>query len=242
MKLLVLSDLHFESHAGVESSLINSFPRDGFDVVVLAGDIVSGVQSEEVLMQLCDHFSPHPIIFVRGNHELWHSRRQTSASMLRGIERRKSNFTWLENETVVVQGQKFAGTTMWFRQSPFGDTQSRDWPDFKLIENFGDWVYKANKEALEFLRQNVASDSVVITHHLPTEHVVHEKYKGDPFNCFYVCNVENVILDKKPPLWIHGHTHESVDCVVGDTRIVCNPMGHPTEKNVLFSKSMIVEV
>jgi len=27
-------------------------------------------------------------------------------------------------------------------------------------------------------------------------------------------------------LWIHGHTHESFDYMVGDTRIVCNPRGY----------------
>jgi hypothetical protein len=28
-----------------------------------------------------------------------------------------------------------------------------------------------------------------------------------------------------PALWIHGHTHLSVDCMVNDTRVVCNAKG-----------------
>lgn len=241
MKLLILSDLHLEFYTE-PSGVVESFPKDGYDVVVLAGDIVSGVNSAEIIGQLCDHFAPHPIVFVRGNHELWRTRRQMYASMLCGIERRKSNFMWLENNEATILGKKFVGTTLWFSRSPFGDVQSYTWCDFKEIEDFRDWVYKANKEAMEFLRQSVTSDSVVVTHYLPTEHVVNEKYKGDPFNCFYVCDMERVILDKKPPLWIHGHTHHAVDCVVGDTRIVCNPRGYPREAGNGFSSSKIVEV
>jgi hypothetical protein len=35
-----------------------------------------------------------------------------------------------------------------------------------------------------------------------------------------------LILKYKPALWIHGHTHSSVDTYVGGTRIVCNPRGY----------------
>jgi hypothetical protein len=27
----------------------------------------------------------------------------------------------------------------------------------------------------------------------------------------------------RPPLWVHGHMHESQDCRVVETRILCNP-------------------
>jgi hypothetical protein len=27
-------------------------------------------------------------------------------------------------------------------------------------------------------------------------------------------------------LWTHGHTHETFDYVVGETRVVCNPRGY----------------
>lgn len=242
MKILVLSDIHLEFYRDAESVVINSFPREGFDVVVLAGDIVSGLRSATVLEQLCDYFAPHPIVFVRGNHELYHSNRQVSASVLRGIERRKSNFTWLENGEVTIQGRRFVGTTLWFRRDYSTETRDGFLCDFRLIEDFRDWVYKTNAEAIRFLESTVDAETIVVTHHLPTEQSVHSKYKGDPFNCFFLCDMEPLILDKKPPLWIHGHTHESVDCMVGDTRVVCNPMGYPHEDNRIFSVNKIVEV
>lgn len=241
MKLLILSDVHLEFYQEA-SAVIQSFPRDGFDVVVLAGDIVSGARFRSDIEQLCDYFAPKPIIFVCGNHEYYHTNRQMVASSLRGIERRKSNFTWLENGSTEVCERKFIGTTMWFRRSAVTNDQSGFLCDFRLIERFREWNYKANSEAIEFLNANVTSDTIVVTHHLPAEVSVHQKYKGDPFNCFFLCDTEPLILDKKPPLWIHGHTHESVDCMVGETRVVCNPMGYPHEDNRMFSANKVVEV
>lgn len=241
MKLLILSDLHLEFYRE-PSGVIESFPKDGFDVVVLAGDIVSGARFREDVERLCDYFAPTPIVFVCGNHEYYHTNRQMVASALRGTERRKSNFTWLENGSTEVHGRKIIGTTMWFRQNAVTNSQSGFLCDFRLIERFREWNYKTNAEAIAFLNANVSADTIVVTHHLPTEHSVHAKYKGDPFNCFFLCDVEPLILDKKPPLWIHGHTHETVDCVVGETRVVCNPMGYPHEGGSQFSGSKIVEV
>ena len=31
-------------------------------------------------------------------------------------------------------------------------------------------------------------------------------------------------------LWVHGHTHSPSDYMVGDTRVVCNPLGYPGER------------
>jgi len=27
-------------------------------------------------------------------------------------------------------------------------------------------------------------------------------------------------------LWVHGHTHDPYDYVIGETRVVCNPRGY----------------
>lgn len=33
----------------------------------------------------------------------------------------------------------------------------------------------------------------------------------------------------QPTLWIHGHTHEKADYMIGNTRIVSNPRGYNRE-------------
>ena len=117
MKLQLLSDLHLESHPGFVPE-----PAPDAEVLVLAGDIGS-YQNGSALTELGDpdfglgRFSPLrgwpvPVLFVPGNHEYdgldfdaTHARLRETCARL-GI-------TWLERESVVLQGVRFVGTTLW---------------------------------------------------------------------------------------------------------------------------------
>ena len=70
---------------------------------------------------------------------------------------------------------------------------------------------------------------VVVTHHLPTfESVPHEYRREYHGNGAYVSDLSNFILDRpRIKYWIHGHTHDPCDYMVGDnTRVICNPRGY----------------
>lgn len=63
------------------------------------------------------------------------------------------------------------------------------------------------------------------------------------FDAFFVCDVEPLVAAAQPKLWIHGHTHESVDYRVGRTRVVCNPHGYAGHAvNARFDPRFTVEV
>ena len=53
-----------------------------------------------------------------------------------------------------------------------------------------------------------------------------------------------MFLDKKPKLWIHGHTHCKFDYNIGNTRIVTNPSGYPSERDcrINFNKGFVIEI
>lgn len=117
MNIQLLSDLHLESHP----DFMAEAAADA-DVLVLAGDIGS-YQGGSALRERGDadfglgRFSPRqgwpvPVLFVPGNHEYdgldfdeAHARLRETCERL-GI-------TWLERETVVMQGVRFVGTTLW---------------------------------------------------------------------------------------------------------------------------------
>jgi hypothetical protein len=43
----------------------------------------------------------------------------------------------------------------------------------------------------------------------------------------YSSDLSQFILDNPQiKLWTHGHTHETFDYVIGETRIFCNPRGY----------------
>ena len=114
MKIQLLSDLHLEAHPHFTAQ-----PTPGADVLVLAGDVGSyqnGTQLTDADFGLA-RFSPlngwpTPVIFVPGNHEYDAQDFDAAHARLRATCARLG-LIWLERETVVLQGVRFVGTTLW---------------------------------------------------------------------------------------------------------------------------------
>jgi predicted phosphodiesterase len=98
---------------------------------------------------------------------------------------------------------------------------------------------------VQWLRSQLAEEfigtTVVVTHHLPHRRSIHPKYAASDLNPGFASDLSNLM---GPPvsLWIHGHTHESLDYMVNGTRVVCNPRGYaPMELNESFDPILTVE-
>jgi Icc-related predicted phosphoesterase len=86
---------------------------------------------------------------------------------------------------------------------------------------------------------------VVVTHHTPSFQSVAPYYKADQLmNGGYHSNLDEFIMDKPNiKLWVHGHTHEDFDYMIGETRVVCNPRGYiKYEARAANFKLKVVEV
>jgi len=245
MRIQIMSDLHLEFHADRGKSFIDSLDFDGTDVLVLAGDISNAHGIVFALEQFSRKFKKR-ILFVAGNHEYYGSSkkdvdRAISNCIARGPTGRVSHAEFLNRDFVHHDHEpRFVGTTMWFK-----DLKGPDWAmnDFVQIEDFRGWVYDENRKDESFLEKNIYEGDIVITHYLPSYDCVDSKYKDSNLNCFFVNEMSHVIKKQKPKLWIHGHTHESVDMNIGDTRIICNPFGYlAREENPRFNQKLIVEV
>ena len=83
------------------------------------------------------------------------------------------------------------------------------------------------KIVTEFLGEN-PKKFVVVGHHTPSTFSIHPKYRGHTLmNGAYSSDLSNFILDRPQiKLWVHGHTHDPFDYMVGSTRVACNPRGY----------------
>lgn len=111
--------------------------------------------------------------------------------------------------------------------------------DFRYIRDLYEDIGPAATASRRFLEEAVRPGDIVITHHLPHPRCIAPQYAGSPLNRFFLHNVANVVERGDARLWIHGHTHTSVDVTCGGTRVVCNPLGYPRdmpgEPNPAFS-------
>jgi Icc-related predicted phosphoesterase len=69
---------------------------------------------------------------------------------------------------------------------------------------------------------------VVVGHHAPSNQSIKPKYRDDAImNGAYSSDLSEFILDHpKIKFWIHGHTHDVFDYMIGPTRVLCNPRGY----------------
>ena len=81
---------------------------------------------------------------------------------------------------------------------------------------------------MQILDMNKDKKCVVVTHHTPSFQSMHPMYANDGLmNGGYHSELSEYILDRPQiKLWTHGHTHNSFDYTIGDTRVVCNPRGY----------------
>jgi predicted phosphodiesterase len=244
MKIKIISDIHTEFHRDMGIKFSSELSTEDTDVLVVAGDFGTIDTLYVSLRVLCERF-PH-VIFVTGNHEYYGSTREVVHRSLTKLSKRFPNFHWLRNDSIEIDGQRFVGSTLWFPNSHDAWTQEDRINDFRLIDGFSDWVYKENEKAQNYLNRSIKEDDIVITHYLPSWISVSEQYKDSSFNCYFVCDMTQTILDTKPALWIHGHTHDSCDYKVDKTRVICNPYGYNSAggglRNREFNKNLIVEL
>jgi len=241
MNILCLSDLHFECHMDSGAAFTEFLDPTGVDVLILAGDICTSGLIHRALKLLCARFADVPVLYVRGNHDLWDSSFPKSDRHLRDVEKFIPNLHFLENDVFEFEGQRFLGTTLWFEDDPLNVTFRGMYADFKRIRDFTPHVYEVNARAQEFLRREVQKDDVVITHMAPSTLSIPDEFRSSRLNRFYVCDMQLLIADRGPKCWFHGHTHSSFDYMAGDTRIICNPLGYARVKeNAKFDPRKIL--
>lgn len=249
MKLQYMSDLHWEHQPDYGQRFVSEImdPKDA-DVLVLAGDITGNMiryrkQFEPVLESLAKKYEGKKILVVPGNHEYWGSTLPETRGMIADIMAKHSNIQYLYTGTVIeLQGKRFVGDTMWFppKYNKWGDQQ---WSDFRRIHDLSEWVYQHNKAFREFVKTTTTKETIIITHHLPASGSIATEYIGEATNRYFVSHMEDLICQKEPLLWIHGHTHHQFDYKLHNTRIVANPCGYPNEPTQKgFIANLIIEI
>jgi predicted phosphodiesterase len=251
MRIRVLSDLHLEFQSW-------NPPEIAADVVVLAGDIHVG---DEGILWGRSHFPGAEIIYVPGNHEFYGGEMEDVRARMRHAAR-KVGVHLLDAESVVIRGVRFLGATLWTDFALDGQQQNTVaramaiaqsvMVDYRAIRYKGE-EYLSPVDTQQFhrlhagwlrneLNKPYAGQTVVVTHHLPHAISIHGKYARSPLNPAFASDLSELVREPVA-LWIHGHTHESMDYMLGGTRVVCNPRGYlPAEPNPLFEPALVVEV
>ena len=252
-RIQVMSDLHLEFGGELPQT------RDDADIVVYAGDIDR--YEEGVIGRLKDRAGPQTeVVYVLGNHEHY----DNDVVEVRGEAAREADQCrahLLDPGTAIVHGIRFIGATLWTDMALCGeamkpmvrrlaheemnDFRGAIWNEGALLttEDTGRW----HVEQLQWICDELGMDTtrrhnVVVTHHGPSPSSVNSKYTGDLANALFVSDLDRIIARYQPRAWIHGHVHDSVDRMLGDTRLLANPRGYPHERNPTFDPRLVIDL
>ena len=278
VNIQLLSDLHLESNPHFRAQ-----PLPGADLLVLAGDIGS-YQNDSLLSSLqVDDFGlarfsplpvacggagwPTPVLFIPGNHE--YDGLDFDATRLRLREAcARLGLVWLEQETVVMGGVRFVGSTLWADFDALtaladGITLGEQLKAREKAFRAANFYLKKNhafrqgqpllanevrEEALksqDWLRQALAvpfdGPTVAVTHFAPSLLSADPRYGLTPGTAGF-CNS----LDELLPLarlWLHGHLHCPVDYVKHGCRVVANPLGYARKgEQLAFKPDLLIKI
>lgn len=247
MKLHILSDLHLE-FGELENCLIPDVDRD---ILILAGDIGVGQGALDFIRQECEK---SVVIYVLGNHEYYqHSIEEVDRFW---TDLKLPNLHVLHNSSIIMDNIKFIGAPLWtnFNNQDLNamNIAYSSMNDYAHIK-FNDGIlapidtYFFHDKTMKYLDEILSipfdGKKVVITHHLPSKLGVHPKYGENELNHAFYSDLDQFILKTQPDLWIHGHTHDTLEYQIGDTPIICNPRGYfPYDLNEKFDPGMIYKL
>ena len=248
MRLHILSDLHLEFEPFTP-------PAVEADAVILAGDVSTGRNG---LKWALKSFPDRPIIYVLGNHEFYGQKLQKLIAELKEMAR-GTNVRLLENESCTIGEVAFFGATLWTDFTLNGNpvvsevvaqTGMNDYRRIRTLPNYRRLspsdTRQLHAQSRKWLEDELPGlkgrKVVVVTHHAPSPESIPAAFEGDAFNPAFASDMRRFITETGAKLWVHGHLHFPSDYMVGDTRVLANPRGYPTESRQGFEPGLVAEV
>lgn len=198
-------------------------------VLVLAGDV--GYPFSQKYRQFLKAMDEaHDRVFlIAGNHEFYSDTHSVPEikEQIKNVCSTLPNTSFLDNSVAYYAGYQWVGTTV----------PEADAPPISDIVKIRDYdPPKWHAESVRFLEKELATsgkESIVITHHMPSPHLILPKYrtpKMEPYHSWFAAStsMEHLFLPHVR-VWCYGHTHGADDRFLGQTRFVCNPVGYPGE-------------
>lgn len=274
MRLWVMSDIHLELTRGWD--LPPAAARPDFDMLIVAGDLTP--RAERGVRWLLDRVTDRPVIYVMGNHEGYGCDLGRTLEKAKALAE-GTNVHVLENETVRIGNVTFAGATLWTDFALNGDAHAAmgvagdRMNDFKKIRisNYErrflpHHALTRHFKSVAFLKEQMRKPRgedrlVVVTHHAPIPHITDEPggsgedptldpaFRSDLRRLMARAPDDGTGALRPADLWLYGHTHESFDAMVRETRVVSNAKGYGpwppsmrTWDNPHFDERLIIEI
>lgn len=251
MKAKIISDLHLE---GCDYN----YRHDGEEVLFLTGDIHTKCRHHEFLSKIP---SDVKIVMIAGNHEYYHGSFEEVNLYLSRLHLDFPNFTFLNNNSMVIDDLHIFGGTMFTDFMLHGRNDAifamrdaargiADFHHIRTIQNDVERGWKIDdhirqheiyvRELKAWLKQTEGKKRVVLSHFIPSPEGIDKRFEGSSLNPYFTADMTQYMGWEGH--WIFGHTHTSFDFMAGETRCIANPRGYGTENRYGFKFDLVIDI
>ena len=245
-KIKIFSDIHLEHF--ISCQILPDLGKG--DVLILAGDILNAkhFKTNGYIHEVYDVFLNNcsknfeQVLYTLGNHEFYGFNYEGTFKTLK--EHIPGNFHLLENDTIKINDISFIGFTFWtnFRNAnPIEMLDAEQYMnDYKLIRIGSNYrklraqdtlnLHLKSRDYLLKQLETIGENVFVISHHAPSYRSIAEEFKTAPCNGAYCSDYDDLIMNHPQiKYWVHGHTHTPFGYKIGECRVICNPVGYPSQ-------------
>lgn len=252
MKIQIVSDLHIDINKDSNFDFINYI--NDCDLTLIAGDIAGGYKEEEKFLDRLVKIAEKPVLCVGGNHlgynyqygsgvigtKIWSLNYLTQKYNSGNVKYLDNMMFAVNDEYIVFGGTMYTDFNLYNDVETSGKLAERGLNDFVYVYIFDgekirrvrytDYIKWFNefKNKLEYCLQHYPDKKfIVLTHFATSAKSLDEKYVFNQLNPAYASDLDGFI-EQYPQikLWTHGHIHSSLDYMVGECRVVCEPYGY----------------
>lgn len=228
MRILYFSDIHID----VGKFILDLPDESLYDIIVIGGDISSDYKKTAMFMEQLQKRTTKPVFFVPGNHDRWHTSFDLSEAVYQKIP------GYLNRKVVEINGERILGLTLWYYTDKSFHRNS--WSDLMYIQDYTR-IEEEHYLDKEFLINNLREGDIVISHMMPLYDVVSPRWRGSEDNKFFVNDIPEIVFERNPKLWIHGHSHDPIYTKINKTLFIRNPRGYPGEASYRYFVPEIID-
>lgn len=234
--------------------------ESGADVCVVAGDYASFLHGEkpplvnsvEAIYEIADRMQ---VIYVPGNIDYYSAKGEPIDEILfqgRKAARRHGNIHLLSENSVIISGTKFIGSTLWPLVEGENIVQANKINDFRATwSSTGRMTPEVRNNrhhrSVAFISAELRKDAdltkFVVTHFYPFKEYVEPEYQGSAANALYRSDLIHLSLDEHAPeFWMHGTCEKTGTINHGATTYISNGGGHAGAVNPYFEPTYFIDV
>lgn len=248
MPVLVVADLHLDFWLGAKRDPLATIEPDvwgSLDALIVAGDLSNKpkVRWGLLINHLGRYIAPEQIYLFPGNHDYYDFRLDGDDRLAEICANAGAHFS--QKLEFVVDDTRFLSCTLWTDFALYGDPAhamriaEAGMNDFRYIRLAGAghrrirpsdtaFVHMDHRRWLEErLAMPFVGRTVVISHHCPHPDLI--SATPDLINSAYGSDLCPVIEAYQPDAWLFGHTHKSLEKMVGRTLVRNVSLGYPGE-------------